>query len=59
MKEVVEDSDGKVRKVFVQRLGLKCVQEVPVHRLLVIVRRLESSGDPAGLDEEDDTKMKI
>jgi hypothetical protein len=59
VKEVVEDSDGKVRKVFVQRLGLKGVQEVPVHRLRVIVRRLEDSGDPAGLNEEDDTKMKI
>jgi hypothetical protein len=59
VQKVVEDSDGKVRKVFILRLGLKGVQEVPVHRLQGIVRRLESSGDPAGLDEEDGAKIKI
>jgi len=48
VEKVFEDSDKLVRKVLVVRLGADSVQEVPVHRIRIIVSKADTTEETAG-----------
>ena len=48
VEKIFEDSDKLVRKVEIQRIGTDKTQEVPVHRLSVVVRKMDP-GEPGTL----------